>query len=73
MDRRQLCLACFVAIMIPIVYNPPELLKNFQTGFDYLFGTFIQGIAVLVISGVLVMEGLVNGAPVIKEKIKPRK
>jgi len=67
------CLLCFIAIMIPIVYNPTELLKNFQTGFDYLFSTFIQGIAVLVISGILVLEGLIVGAINMKEKIKSRK
>jgi len=67
------CLICFVAIMVPIVHNPTELLKNFQTGFDYLFSTFIQGIAVLSISAILVLEGLIYGTLDMKEKINSRK
>ena len=67
------CLLCFIAIMIPIVHNPTELLKNFQAGFDYLFSTFVQGIAVLAISVILVIEGLIYGASNMKVKIKSRK
>jgi len=67
------CLICFVGIMVPIVHNPTELLKNFQVGFDYLFSTFIQGIAVLLISVILVLEGLIYGAQNINLKIKSRK
>jgi len=67
------CLICFIGIMIPIVHNPTELLKNFQTGFDYVLSTFIQGIAVLVISGILVLEGLIYGSLNMKQKIKFKK
>ena len=68
-----ICLACFIAIMIPIVHNPPELLAKFQAGFSYLFSTFIQGIAVLIMSIVLVTEGFVYGAIRLRRKNKQTK
>jgi len=65
-----ICLACFLAMLIPIVFDIPSMFLAFQSGFRYTFGTFVQGIAVLIISIVLMLEGLLYGIIRINELLK---
>ena len=65
-----ICLACFVAMLIPIAFDIPSMFLEFQSGFRYIFSTFVQGMATLIISMVLTLEGLIYGIISINKKLK---
>lgn len=65
-------LSGFAIIFIPIMFDAPDMLADFQIGHPYVLSTLIQGIATITLSFILTVEGLIYGVVYLRSKVSSK-